>query len=109
YTLTVHNAGPDAATGAYVEAQFGAADTYTLTPGSISGCTGAPAQTLHCPLPTLASGQSLSWKWTVATGAVVGQRSLTASIVADSNRTTDASPANNSALAAVTVRAVSEL
>ena len=109
YTVTVHNAGPEAATAAAVNVQFGANDTYVLAQGSLANCTGSPDQTLHCPLATLQSGETKSWRWNVTTGPTVGSRSLSATLVVDPDHTHDPNAANNTALATLDVRAANDL
>jgi hypothetical protein len=65
YILVVSNNGPNAASGGSFETTFDARDQYVLAQGSATGCTGNVAGLQVCPLPTIASGASVTYRWTV--------------------------------------------
>ena len=98
YTLTVRNAGPDAASS------FTVADTLpagVTDPRSLSsGCTAAPG-TITCGGGSLAVGQTASFGFTVSAPATVGSVTNTAAITA--SVPADAVSTNNSASATTQV------
>ena len=99
YTLTVRNAGPDAASS------FTVADTLpagVTDPRSLSsGCTAAPG-TITCGGGSLAVGQTASFGFTVSAPATVGSVTNTAAITA--SVPADAVSTNNSASATTQVQ-----
>jgi uncharacterized repeat protein (TIGR01451 family) len=95
YTLTVANAGPDAATGVVVTDALPAGMTFA---SADSGCTHA-AGTVTCAVGGLASGAAAQRAITV-TAASAGSKLNTATVAGDQG---DPTPGNNSGNASVEV------
>jgi photosystem II stability/assembly factor-like uncharacterized protein len=108
YTLVVANNGPDAATGGSFETTFDARDQYVLAQGSAAGCTGNVAGVQVCPLPTIAAGGSVTYRWTV-TPQWGGARTPGVIVRVDSQNCLDTNLANNSATATANVVPVTDL
>jgi len=96
FTLTVSNAGPDAATS--VVATDALPGGTTLVSAS-AGCTSSNGQ-VTCSTASLASGASISWQLTLRTSAA-GTLTNTASVAAGEG---DPSTANNTSSVTVTVK-----
>jgi len=104
YTITVHNAGPDAAFGVSLTDTVPVGTTFqSMTPSA--GCT-TPAVdgtgTVTCSLGAMAPGASVELTLVVKVTAVTGSVTNTASVTTQSQ---DPTPGNNSATAVTSVTA----
>ena len=108
YTLVVSNNGPNAATGGSFETTFDARDQYVLAQGSDTGCTGNVAGLQVCPLPTIASGASVTYRWTV-TPQWGGARTPGVIVRPDTQNSLDTNQVNNIASATANVVPISDL
>ncbi len=94
YTLTVQNAGPDAATEVIVSDPLPAGESYIA---GEPGCTAA-AQAVSCALGELADGETRTIQLTVSVGVSLGERTVTNTATVAS-ATFDPNLANNTASA----------
>ena len=108
YTLVVSNNGPNAVTGGSFETSFDARDQYVLAQGSAAGCTGNVAGVQVCPLPPIATGASVTYRWTV-TPQWGGARTPGVVVRADTQTSLDTNQANNTASATVNVVPITDL
>jgi photosystem II stability/assembly factor-like uncharacterized protein len=108
YTLVVSNNGPNAASGGSFETTFDARDQYVLAQGSATGCTGNVAGLQVCPLPTIASGASLTYRWTV-TPQWGGARTPAVIVRPDTQNSLDTNQVNNTASATANVVPITDL
>jgi hypothetical protein len=108
YTLVIANNGPDAVTGGSFETTFDVRDQYVLAQGSAAGCTGAVAGVQTCPLPAIAAGGSVTYRWTV-TPQWGGARAPSVIARIDTQASLDTNPGNNSATATASVVPITDL
>jgi photosystem II stability/assembly factor-like uncharacterized protein len=108
YTLVIANQGTNAATGGSFQTTFDARDQYQLTQGSAAGCSGNVAGVQTCPLPTIATGASVTYRWTV-TPQWGGARSPSVIVSVNPQNSLDTQPGNNSATATASVVPVTDL
>ena len=108
YTLVVSNNGPNAASGGSFETTFDARDQYVLAQGSATGCTGNVAGLQVCPLPTIASGASVTYRWTV-TPQWGGARTPGVIVRPDTQNSLDTNQVNNTASATANVVPITDL
>jgi photosystem II stability/assembly factor-like uncharacterized protein len=108
YTIVVSNNGPSAASGGTIETNFDTRDQYVLAQGSLSGCTGNVAGLQVCTLPTIASGSSLTYRWTV-TPQWGGVRTPGVIVRPDTQNSIDTNQINNAADATANVVPVTNL
>ncbi|MGN8551536.1 UNVERIFIED_CONTAM: DUF11 domain-containing protein [Microbacterium sp. SLM126] len=115
YTLTVTNAGPDAATGVTVVDTVTAPTGVTVVGATGTGwsCSAPSAGSITCTrtnaADTLASGASWTLTVTAAVAASVVDGTQIPNTATVSARTEDRNPDNNSASATATVRAQADL
>ena len=108
YTLVVSNNGPNPASGGTIETNFDARDQYVLAQGSLTGCTGNVAGLQVCPLPTIASGGSRTYRWTV-TPQWGGVRTPGVIVRPDTQNSLDTNQVNNTANATANVVPITNL
>jgi len=96
YTLTVENAGPDAALGVLVSDPLPLGESYL---SDDAGCTVA-GQTVSCALGELADGETRTIHLAVAVGVSLGEQTVTNTATATS-ATYDPNPANNASSASL--------
>lgn len=112
YTLTVHNAGPDAASGIVVKDTLPSQVSYVTSSGA--PCTEAPVGTITCNLDDLPNGGTESFQIQVLVKANTVSNSapgiaIVNNATVSSTETIDPNPADNSATASTIVNDSADL
>jgi uncharacterized repeat protein (TIGR01451 family) len=103
YTITVSNAGPQAATNVVVTDVLPAGTAFVSATPTQGTCTGTT--TVTCSLGTIANAANATITLTLTLPSVAGSVSNTASVAASES---DPNPANNAAISTITTVVVSK-
>jgi photosystem II stability/assembly factor-like uncharacterized protein len=108
YTLVITNNGPDSVSGATFETTFDIRDVYQFEEGSAAACAASLAGRELCTLPTLAVGDSITYRWSVMP-QWGGVRNPSVVVRVDAQNTIDGNTNNNTASATANVTPVTDL